>query len=119
MFGKRLSFSRSSKNNEKKEENSELKELVLVVKTNKGNVEASLNRLIELAGNFGENEKQIAVFTAFKENEALPSLKGKALKGEKGSIIKANAFFLLTKLAGVDSLQESIFALVSTEVSLF
>ena len=109
---------RFSFGNKKKEEgNSELKELVLVVKTNKGNVEDSLSRLIELAGKDGEGQKQIAVFTAFKENEALPSLKDKALKGEKGSTIKTKAFKLLKTLTWVKEQQELIFQLISPEVS--
>ena len=117
MFGgKRLSFSRS-KNNEKKEENSELKELVLVVKTNKGNVESAIDRIIQLAGKFGEDEKRIAIFNSFKENEAFASLKDKALNGEKGSHIRLKALTLFTKLAGVNAQMEPIFALVSREVS--
>ena len=109
---------RFSFGNKKKEEgNSELKDLVLVVKTNKGNVEDSLSRLIELAGNIGEEQKQVAVFTAFKKNDGLSSLKEKALKGEKGSTIKAKAFELLRKLTWIDTQLQMINELISIDVS--
>ena len=100
-----------------KNENPELKDLVLVVKKNKGNVEDSLSRLVDLAGYSVEEEKHIAIFTAFEENKALSSLKERALKGEKGSTIRAKAFFLLGKLARVKAQIQPIYSLISMDVS--
>ena len=110
-------FRRFSHSKKKHEENPELKELILVVKTNKGNVKDALDRLYELAGKYGEDEKRIAIFNAFKENEAFSSFIDIALKGNKGSNIKESALLLLAKLATVRVLKESIYSSLSREVS--